>query len=422
MSGLMKKLKTASLLLASLAVLNVPEAILLSANARGGVGDHRFPGNGFAGAHCGFPNHYDNFGRWGANRMSAPGAWGGWARPGNRWVRTGWGGWSEPYYGGPGSGYIPGSQPVDEEGTSYPPVNYNIGPLSLGQYAGHSAAETVSAEIKKKPDIEPARMKAIPTKSVYRLGPDTDVLENGSVAVRLNDNTFLLVDSTQTLVVDQKSGVPSIALFSDPLLLWNIANELKRQSLGLKASTMNKSVSDKTKNTAWILEQLAIAEKKLGPVPDNAPSENALPVQDAVELFASVWLLKDGSFILYKQQDGALVYLNDRGTFSDRGKTIRNVGYPDTFELAVYGYLKTLVDEYKPTVSKLADDKEDTEWALSKLKEVSDPDEDKLESQRRLAEAVARSERRLDVIQKQINVMPEEVDAAKKALAILDKS
>ena len=452
----MKKTKTTSLLLASMAVLEVFTSSSIEADARGvGGGGHRFPGGSYAGAHCGFHNHYDNYGRWGGNRMYAPGAWGGWARPRNRWWNTGWGGWSEPYYGGPGAGYVPGSQPVDEEGTVYPAANYNVGALSLGAYAGHSASETVSAEIKKKPDIEPIRMKAVSTKSVYKLGPDTDVLETGNVAVRLNDDSFLIVDSKQTFVVDQKSGVPTIALYTDPLLLWNLSHELKRQSLGLKASMMSKiaatktsnidqrrtgdtkSTSEKTSETGsssssskgtevenmqWIIEQLDKAQAKLGDVPPQPPSKIPDPVPDCVELFASVWLLKDGSFILYKQQDGSLVFLNSHGTYSDRGKTARSVAYPDTFELAVYGYLKTLVNEYKPTVSKLTEDKEDTEWALSKLKEISDPEVDQLESQRRLAEAVARSERRLDVIQKQILVMPDEVDAAKKALAALDKS
>jgi hypothetical protein len=450
----MKKTKTTSLLIASVAVLQVFAIASPAADARGARGGHRFPGSGYSEAHCGFHNHYDNYGRWGTGRMYAPGAWGGWARPRNRWWNTGWGGWSEPCYGGPGTGFVPGSAPVDQEGNVYPSANYNIGGLSLGQYAGHSASETVSAEIKKKPDIEPVRMNAVSTKSVYKLGPDTDVLDNGNVAVRLNDASFLIVDSEKTSVVDQKTGVPVILLYTDPLLLWNLSYELKRQASGLKASMMSKQATLKTsgskQNTAgdltsssqkasasgslapsskspesenleWIIAQLEKAQTKLGEVPEQPPGKDAYPVPDCVELFASVWLLKDGTFILFKQPDGSLIYMNDRGTYTDRGKTARSLPYPDTFELAVYGYLKTLLKEYKPTVSKLTEDKEDTEWALSKLREVSDPEADQLESQRRLAEAVARSERRLDVIQKQIQIMPDEVEAARKALAILDK-
>jgi hypothetical protein len=428
--------------------------LTMSVDARGrGRG---FPGRGFAGNHCGYRNHYDNYGRWGRNRFDGVGAWGGWGRPNNRWIRTGWGGWAAPYYGGPGYGYDRNAQSVDEEGTVYPSTNYNVGSIDLGAYAGHSASETVSAEIKSKPAIEPVRMKPVSTKSVYKLGPDTDVLDNGSIAVRLNDKTFLLVHSEQTLVVDQKTGVPSMALYTDPLLLWNLSHEIKRQSLGLKASVMSKQsaltastdgaasvagqdigagtgsapppatgaskAAQEIENMEWTLEQLDRAQTKLGKVPDQPPNQAALPAPDMVELFASVWLLKDGSLISFKQPDGTLVYMNNKGTFCDRGKTARSVAYPDTFELAVYGFLKTLINEYKPSISKLNEDKEDTEWALSKLAEVSDPEVDQLESQRRLAEAVSRSERRLSVINSQIRIMPDELDAAKRALAMLDKT
>lgn len=465
----------ASILLASLMVVQLAAPL----EARGGRG---FPGAKFSGSHAGYDNHYDNQGRWGRNDLDGYGPWGGWGRPGNRWVNTGWGGWYEPMYGVPGSAYDSSSQSVDAAGNVYPNQNYNISGIELGAFAGHSASETVSAEIKAKPAIEPVRMKPVTTKSVFKLGPDTDVLDNGGIAVRLNDDTFLLVAPKQTLVVDQKTGVPSMALYTDPLLLWNVADQLKKQADGLRdapgSAQKNTNVSaattssapakggdcenattgsagdqtnaktgsaqtnssdatqtitsdaqtnsnDATQNTndsaKNIVALLDRAYEKLKPIPAEAPTQAANPAPDMVELFASVWALTDGSFIVYKQPDGSIVYMNDHGTFSDRGKTARAVAFPDTFETAVFGFLKTLVDQYQPTLSKLDDDKEDTEWALSKLAEVSQPDLDQIDAQQRLAQAVARSERRLSVLTSQIKIMPDEVDAAKKTLMMLGK-
>lgn len=403
----------ASFLLASLMVVQLAAPL----EARGGRG---FPGAKFSDSHAGYDNHYDNQGHWGRNDLDGYGPWGGWGRPGNRWVNTGWGGWYEPMYGAPGSSYDSSSQSVDAAGNVYPNQNYNISGIDLGAYAGHSASETVSAEIKAKPAIEPVRMKPVATKSVFKLGPDTDVLDNGGVAVRLNDDTFLLVAPKQTLVVDQKTGVPSMALYTDPLLLWNLADQLKKQADGLRNTqgSVQTNANDSAKNIVALLEQ---AYEKLKPIPAKAPTQPANPAPDMVELFAGVWLLTDGSFIVYKQPDGSIVYMNNRGTFSDRGKTARAMAFPDTFETAVFGFLKTLVDQYQPTLSKLDEDKEDTEWALSKLAEVSEPDLEQVDAEQRLAQAVARSERRLTVLTSQIKIMPDEVDAAKKTLTMLDK-
>lgn len=398
---------------------------------RGG-GGHAFPGAHFAGAHAGYANHYDNYGRWGRNRYAGQASWDGWARPRNRFHRYGWGGWYQPASGGAGYAYVNREQQaIDEEGNLYPAAPYNVGALGLSAYdAGISASQVVSAEIKTRPDIEPTRMKPVNTKSVYKLGPDVDILESGNVAVRLNDDTFLLVDSKQTLVVNQKTGVPAIALYTDPLLLFNIAYELKRQSMGLHAAMINSidvnSSTSATKpsveNMEWTLEQLQKAKSKLGPVPDTPPKQAPDPVPDAIELFASVWLLKDGSYVLYKQLDGSLVYMDSKGTFADRGKTARQAPYPDTFELSIYGFLKTLIADYQPTMKRLAEDKDDTEWALSKLNEVNETNDDKVETAKRLEQAVARSERRLGIIDSQLNSMPDEVDAAKKALSMLEKT
>lgn len=422
----------------------------------GGRGGER--GLGRPGGHAGFANHYDNFGRWGGDRQNYAGSWGGWARPHHRWYQYGWGGWNEPYYaGGPGYGVANwNSQAVDEEGNSSTARSYTLPPIPVpaggGEVVYQDAAAEVAAEIKTQEEPKKVEYKPVSTKALFRLGPDVDVLSNGSVAVYLNDAMFLLVRETDTLVVQQSNGLPVMALFTDPILKYNLASELKRQSLGLNAAMLAKmsaTQSEKSEasknglnasktgleieNLESTIELLKKAKTSLGQVPDQPPDPTSILLdKNAVELFASVWLMKDGSYIVFRHPDGSIKYMNNSGIFAQPASAPLKIAYPSKFEQCIFDYLKKLIGQADSTLTDLKEHKDDTAWALEQLASIDIANEnagtagnttsDSQEAERRLTQAMSRSQRRLSVLSSEINLMPDEIEAAKKTLAMLEKS
>ena len=438
--------------------LPIHEVTADRAEARGGRGGgHRggFRGRGgrgrgmrMYGGGGGYRNNYGNQALWGNWGGARGGSWGGWARPQHRFRGYGWGGWSSPYYGaGGGYGYGGyGSYPVDVGGGMYPTSSYSYTPATVSSFTWTSGS--VSAVPLKS--IEPEAPKdLIKYKSKFKLGPDADIIDNGKVAFHLTDDAFLLVSDSKLVAVEQDTGAPAMQLYPDEVLVWHVAQELDQQSLGLQAAQKRKSallnsplvkeskdkadaLNKELKNIDTTIQLLSDAKKALGKIPQEAPTPVTPPEEGAMEIFASTWMLKDGSMLVIRDADGNYVYMDGRGTYKDSQKTPLKKAYPGKFEKIVFSYLKKLVAESNNTTKNLKDDIDDTQWALEKLKaELEEeynstsgkdsPDQDIVESKHRIGQAILRSEHRFAAITNQIKTMPGEVEAAKNLIKTLQK-
>ncbi|MBK9145375.1 MAG: hypothetical protein IPM23_23120 [Candidatus Melainabacteria bacterium] len=412
--------------------------------ARGGRGGGGH-GGGFRGGpgrmegRARFDGHYDNLGHWG---RGAPGRWGragGWARPYHRFYGYGWGGWYAPGYG-VGMGYAADDvdrQIIDDEATMYAGADYGYAPAAIP--GGGATSASVEGEIVRKAAGQPPK---IVYRARYKLGPDADVLEDGKIAFRLTDDAFLLVTDTNLLVIDEKSGQPVMELYPDPTLMWHLGSELKQQALGLgaalerkKAQLDNKAVIDspdkaaklarEIKNIADTVALLSKAGKNLGALPEDPPRPVEPPDSDAIEIFASVYMLRDGKFVIIKREDGSYAYIDGRGIYADRSKSPLKTGYPDKFELVVWNYLDNLVKEAPDTKANLEEDIDATKWALEQLSsEIGDArskeeSQDSQEAVRRITEAMSRTKNRHSAISNQLETMPDEIAAARLTMDTL---
>ena len=413
----------------------------------GGGGDHgghaagRDGDRGFHGDHD-FDHHFDHYGHWG-HRWG--GAWGGWARPGWGWGGWGWGGWGVPVYAG-GPGFLNvnvgsnSGQAVDEEGSQYPARNYNYQNTYVNNY--NWGNDNQQDSIPGGPGGQMQNAQAD-----YRLGDDADILPDGQVAVRLTDQSYLLVTGNGTQVVDQQSGMPMVSLATDPYMSYHIASEIKRQSLGLQSAGQAKQsaagmggqlgFNDQDRNDASaevgnINDSVALLSKAAVnfPPPDAPPPQVQPPVEGAMELFNSAWMTPDGNFLALKRADGSVIYMDGQGWYSDQGKTKLKAPYPQKFKAVVVSYLSTLVKESDATKNSLLQDQAEGQSRLQMLNErlsqantapgsfdINGQQFGQGESTRRLNNAIKRTQRRLDGINNQLNELPVEVAAANKLLA-----
>lgn len=470
----------------------------------GGRGDRGDHGDRGFGRHDGFNhgwgdhyshfNHWSHFGAWGHN-------WGryGWARPWHSWGWGGWGGWgggwgwSLPVYAG-GGGFLNvnlnsnnTNQAVDEEGNTYPArsynqqgnyqnysygnSNYNNGPngnygsnnnLNNGPNGNYTGGPDGGG-----PDNGPDNganggddqtanaddASSNPSTADYRLGPDTDILPNGQIAINLNDKAYLLVSQQGTLVMDQASGKPIMSMANDPALLMNLNRELKRQMQGLQSAGQSRQSTNnwsqnagfqnqdddqaETQNIQAAVDRLNKAMSMLPPAPDQAPAGGGAPVPGAMEVFASTWMSPDGRFVIIKREDGSLAYMNGRNWYSDMGVTPLRQPYPAQFKAVVQSYLQSLVADSSKEQDSLNQEQQQTGQRLQQLQADlaqynADPNADPQQqvqfgateiprqaAVRRTRMMITRAQRRMDMLQKQMNALPQETAAATKVLETL---
>ncbi|MBC7545987.1 MAG: hypothetical protein H7338_24930 [Candidatus Sericytochromatia bacterium] len=271
-------------------------------------------------------------------------------------------------------------QTIDESGFVYPARNYRyhrtLWPFySHSQGTGHSThpadgtASDVAAEIG----------------SFYRLSPETDVLDDGRLAMTLTDRTFLLIDDELVHVVDRTTGRDVFALLRQDTLIFRLSQELARQRTGLV-----QTINAKKAWNAWVswlsfvpwysgdtlevqnlqetLAKLSTAQIGLGIVPPAAPSPPKPPVPGAHELFTSVWLLPDGSGVVAELPDHALGLLTPTswGPLSGNSQPVSGP-YPTGFRNALADVLGTLVKDADGTTKGLTQAQMETMKAIQAL-------------------------------------------------------
>ncbi len=436
-----------------------------------------------------FPRHYGGMGGWDRQYGANPdreGSWGGWSRPNHRFRRYGWGSWATPYYAG-GPGYSSANMDtVDEQGSLYtartyyiPDPNSIVVPNVTGPYGWTSGSVTMKSEAERK-KAQP-KIERVTVQSKFKLGPDTDVLDGGIIALHLTTDACLVVTADNTRLVD-RTGVVLITLATDPTLLWHLGSEIERQSLALKAalarkksvtnaaqctqvkqststsdssdtteaqkvksqdtaSSVNSTTSSSTqtssadatksaleaKNLSDSITLLELAANKLGKHPADLPAPVKPPDPDSLEIFASVWISSDGHFISFKGPDGTVAYIDNKGIYSDRGKKPIKIPYPGKFEVAVYGFLKNLLSEADKTMDNLKEEQENASWSLRALTDDFQSANQSPKAQTDTAyqspflEAQARMVERLESINSQLKSMPEEIAAAKNAVAMFSE-
>jgi len=112
---------------------------------------------------------------------------------------------------------------------------------------------------------------------------------------------------------------------------------------------------------------LGTAVQKFGSVPEEPPPPEKAPITGAIEVFSSVWMTPDGSWLLVKRADGSVAYMNGRGWYSDEGKTKISAPYPEKFKTVVAAYLTNLTKEAASATASINQDKQEAQQRLQKL-------------------------------------------------------
>lgn len=428
--------------------------------SRGDHGDRGFGdrGRGWGGRGWGY-GHWGSYGHWGHY---------GWARPGHAWGWGGWGGWggyggwSVPVYAG-GGGFLnvnlgsnnsnnstPGNsttnnysqQSVDEEGNTYPARTYNY---AQNQNDNNDDGDDQTAS--NSQDNGPVDRAT----ADYRLGPDTDILPSGQVAIKLTDGAYLMITPQKMQIIDQASGKKIISLANDDSLIFNISREIERQQKGLQSAAQSKQSSinwsqnagfnnqtgdeqTEADNIQSAVDRLAKAAQNIPPAPEKQPQMQP-PLPGAIEVFASTYMSPDGKWVIFKRADGSLAYMNGKNWYSDMGVTPIKKPYPTAFKSVVQSYLSGLVKDSAKEQASLQQDQQEVGEQMQQLKQelqqyTADPNADPSQpvdfgstqiprdhAIKRTKVILSRAQRRLDLLQKQMNAIPQETDCANKILA-----
>lgn len=254
------------------------------------------------------------------------------------------------------------------------------------------------------------------------------------------------------LVVDQASGKPIMSLANDDSLVWNMSKEIEKQQKGLQtaaqsrqssiswsqnAGLQNQSNDDDQSEASSIqaaVDRLNQAAQSLPQVPDQRPQMQP-PLPGAIEIFASTYMSGDGKWVIFKRPDGSFAYMNGKNWYSDMGVTPIKKPYPVAFKSAVQAYLTSLVNDSSKETASLQQDQQEAGERIQTLKQelqqyTADPNADPSQpvdfgsgqiprdhAVKRTKMMIARTQRRLDLLQKELNAIPQETDCANKLLA-----
>lgn len=333
---------------------------------------------------------------------------------------------------------------VDEAGSPYPPRRYRYFPHYFGHrgYTSHRQGQP--------PDEPPEE-----SETAYKLTPDADVLPDGKVVVALTEQTYLLLGDEVFTVIDQQSGQPLLFLDRDPALIWRVAHELERQSLGLQQSARSKQVwiswmswlefapwhDDDTRelaNLQAMAGRLELARTQLGGVPASAPPAPTPPLPGAAELFSGAWILPDASGLALRLPEG-LVFLDGKGWYRDAERTSAWADpYPAEFKTFVTGYLARQVADAAAIRARLTSDLTEVKSELAALTQdkseydtiarTDSPDSfveygstsiPLREAQRRTNDDLAHAQQAATALEQQIATLPQETALAERLAANL---
>ncbi|MBY0547840.1 MAG: hypothetical protein K2W95_11130, partial [Candidatus Obscuribacterales bacterium] len=427
-------------------------------------------------------HHWDHFGHWGGyHDWHSWRHWGGWARPYHTWYGGGWGGgWAVPYYAG-GGGFVnlnftnnqQDGRSVDEQGNQYPARQYQY----QQNVQNYNYGDEQSQVAEQQGNQDGGGGDSQKAEGDYRLGPDTDILPGGKIAIQLTDQAYMMLTANGTQIMDQASGKAIMTLANDPSMVYHIASEIKRQSFGLQSASQSRQSNmnwsgklgfqnqnpegqQEVSNMQGTVALLNQALQCLGSVPDTAPPPTAPPVDGAIEVFASVWMTPDGNYFILKRPNGSLAYLGAKDWFSDRGQTRIKGPYPAQFKNVAVAYLQSLQKEASAEQSSLQQDQQEAQDRLQQLQQKfqnlqanaggggsganvalggagSGGNAGRAQVGRfngdagmnsdgtvnpdafpRIRQAIRRTQNRLDSINNQLNSIPQELTAIAKALTV----
>lgn len=256
---------------------------------------------------------------------------------------------------------------VDEVGSSFPVRRYHYYPIFYGRsgyYHYHSNHYSNSS----RPAEQPAEEV-----SVYRLTPETDILQDGRVTVVVSDTAALLLDAEVMTLTDIQTGIPMAYFDREDALYWRAAQEITRQQAGLvqsataKRSWMgwvgwvdfvpwNADDARELANMESMSQRLTNALASLGSIPPAVPALPQPPAEGAFELFSGAWLLADGSALLLQTPDGTRYY-DGGAVWMDAARTQpADLAYSDDFKKLIRGLLTTETQQSTASYARLQAD------------------------------------------------------------------
>jgi len=366
-------------------------------------------------------------------------------------------------------------QSVDEEMAHYPARRYRIDSQFLEVATTASAASqllnvgaTASASSQIQNQTQTQELHA-----VFRLGPGTDILSSGHIAVPLTEQAYLIVTPVGTHVIDRLGGETLLSLKNDPALIGLTRSEVDRQMKSISEAIAEEKAADadtydtygistvpavptneRMRSAVTCLQsaQQLLSDTKfdtaqvlgLPQKADAAPGSAGVPPASTFatlagalpgyELFPSVRMTGDGKFIVMHRQSGEIAYLDRSGWYHDQGTTSIADAYPERFKSVTISYLSRLVRNADSKQEKLLADRNDLVGYMTVLQNELHSYEQKREDfvhfgTRNMprAEAVKLShiainkvQRQIDSLSKQIEALPEQVKVAKVTLANLN--
>jgi spermidine synthase len=175
--------------------------------------------------------------------------------------------------------------------------------------------------------------------SIFRLGPQVDLLTDGNIAVPLTESAYFLIAPEYTHVVEQANGSVTMRLHSEASVLGLTKTEVDRQCAQLQSGIAVGANAERIKEAT---ESLQKAKEKFAARDLDQVSTSVPQVSSAASLFPGVWLVEGGKFVAIKREDASIVYLDRDKLYSDLGLTEIDGDYPASFKSVLVSYLSKM--------------------------------------------------------------------------------
>jgi hypothetical protein len=179
----------------------------------------------------------------------------------------------------------------------------------------------------------------------------------------LTDRSYLLVTPQAMHVVDQQSGRCAISLQHDANLLGITIAEILRQKLQLANAIESGQEFEQFEQSAQPAEAalgyLDQTNELFKGVPLDTASHSVSFVPGGMEVFPSVCMTADGTYLVIRRDGGQNVYLDSANWYSDLGQSPLNEAYPLEFRSIAVSYLSKMIRDSEATQNMLLADKEE---------------------------------------------------------------